>query len=299
MKWILVEWEGPECETLQECGGSDQWELNLEQSIWVRDTCSWSVESQGGNSSAQFSCSDISDCLWPHRLQHARLTCPSPTYMSLFKLMSIQSMMSPNHFILCHPFLLLSSIPPSIRVFPNESTLPIRWPKCWSFSFSISPSNEYLGQISLKIDWFNLFCSPRDSQESSPTPQVKSISSSVLSFFIFQVSYPYMTTEKTVLTRWNFFGKVMSLLFNMPSRFGHIFSSKNQASFHFMAAPSAVILETKKTNPVTGSIDSPSVCHEVMDQMPWSYFFECWVLSHHFHSPLTFIRGSSVLHFMP
>ena len=128
-------------------------------------------------------------------------------------------------------------------------------------------------------------CSSRDCQESSPTPQFKSISSSVLSFFYVSTLISIHDYWKTiVLTRWTFFGKVMSLLFNMPSRFGHIFSSKNQASFHFLAAPSAVILETKKTKPVTGSIDSPSACHEVMDRMPWSYFLECWVLSHHFHS---------------
>ena len=98
---------------------------------------------------------------------------------SLLKLMSIKSVMPSNHLVLCHLFLLLLSIFPSIRVFSNESTLHIRWPQYWSFS--ISPSNEYSGLISSMIDWFDL-CNPRDSQESSPTPQFKSISSSVLSF---------------------------------------------------------------------------------------------------------------------
>ena len=99
---------------------------------------------------------------------------------SLLKLMAIQSVMPSNHLILCRPLLLPPSIFPSIRVFSSELVLQIRWPKYWSFSFSISPSNEYSGLISFRIDWFDP-CSPRDSQESSPTPQFKSISSSVLS----------------------------------------------------------------------------------------------------------------------
>ena len=119
MKWILVEWEGPECETLQECGGSDQGGLNLEQSIWIRDTCSWSVESQGGNSSAQFSCSDMSDCLWPHRLQHTRLPWPSPTYMSLLN--SCQSSQW------CHPTISSFIIPFSsfLQSLPASGSFPM------------------------------------------------------------------------------------------------------------------------------------------------------------------------------
>ena len=100
---------------------------------------------------------------------------------SLLKLMSIESVMPSNHLILCHP-LLLSSVFPSIRVSSNESVFHIRWPKYWSFSFSFSSSNEYSGLISFRMDWFDLLCSPRDSQESSPTPQFKSINTSVLSF---------------------------------------------------------------------------------------------------------------------
>ena len=101
---------------------------------------------------------------------------------SSFKLMSIESLMPSNHLILCHPFLLLPSIFPSIRVFSNESVLRIRWPKYWSFSFGISPSNEYSALISFRMDWFDYPCSPRDCQESSPTLQFKSINSSALSF---------------------------------------------------------------------------------------------------------------------
>ena len=128
---------------------------------------------------SQFSCSVVSDSLWPHGLQHIRLPCPSP---SLLKLMSIESVMPSNHLMLCHPLLLLPSIPPSIRVFSNESALSIRWPKYWSCSFSISPSNEYSGLISFRMDWFDLLANPRDSQKSSPTPQFQSINSSALSF---------------------------------------------------------------------------------------------------------------------
>ena len=126
---------------------------------------------------------------------------------SLLKFMLIESVMPSNHLILCRPILLLPSVFPSIRVFSNESALHIRWPKYWSFSFNISPSNEYSGLISFRMDWLDL-CSPRDSQESSPTPQFISINSSAPAFFIVQLSHPYMTTGKTIaLTRWAFVGK--------------------------------------------------------------------------------------------
>ena len=114
---------------------------------------------------------------------------------NLLKLMSIESVMPSNHLILCHPLLLSPSIFPSIRVFSNESALHIRWPKYWSFSFSISPSNEYSGLISFRMDWLDLLASPKDSQESSLTPQVKSINSSALSFL-------YSPTLTSILDRW-------------------------------------------------------------------------------------------------
>ena len=101
---------------------------------------------------------------------------------SLLKLTSIESVMPSSHLILCRPLLLLPPVPPSIRVFVNESTLRMRWPRYWSFSFSISPSNEHAGLISFRMDWLDLLAVPRDSQESSPTPQFKTINSSVLSF---------------------------------------------------------------------------------------------------------------------
>ena len=135
--------------------------------------------------------------------------------------------MPSNHLILCHPLLLLPSIFPSIRVFSNELAPSIRWPKCWSFSFSISPSNEYSGLISFRMHWLDLLEVQGTLKESSPTPQFRSIHSLALSFllFSFQLSHPYMTTGKTIaLTRQTFVGKVLSLLFNKLSRL--VFSSK-------------------------------------------------------------------------
>ena len=132
-------------------------------------------------SSVQFSCSVVSSSLQPHELgSQASLSITNS--QSPPKLMSIESVMPSNHLILCHPLLLLSSTFPNIRVFSNESDLRIRWPKYWSCSFNISPSNEHPGMISFRMDWLDLLATPRDSQESSPTPQFKSINSSVLSF---------------------------------------------------------------------------------------------------------------------
>ena len=123
--------------------------------------------------------------------------------------------MPSNHLILYCPLLLPPSIFPSIRISSNESALCIRCPNYWSFSFNTSPSNEYSGLISFRMDWSDLLTVQKDSQESSPTPQFKSINS----FFTVQLSHAYMTTGKTIaLTRWTFVGKVMSLLFNMLSR---------------------------------------------------------------------------------
>ena len=133
--------------------------------------------------------------------------------------MSVESVMPSNHLILCHPFLLLPSIFPSIRVFSNESVLHIRWPKYWSFSFSISPSNEYLGLISLGwTDWISLQSKGLSRVFSNITVQKHQFFGAQL-FFKVQLSHPHMTTGKTIaLTRWIFVGKVTSLLFNMLSR---------------------------------------------------------------------------------
>ena len=138
---------------------------------------------------------------------------------SLLMFVSIELVMLSNHFILCRSLLLLPSIFPSIRVFANELVLCIRWPKYWSFSLSISPSNDYSGLISFKIDWFWSLCSSRDSQESSPTPPFKSINFSALSFLYSPTLTSIHDYWKTIaLTRWTLVGKVMSLLFNMLSR---------------------------------------------------------------------------------
>ena len=134
--------------------------------------------------------------------------------------MSIELVISSNHLIFCHPLLLMPSTFPSIRVFSNESVIPIRWPKYWSFSFNISPSNKYLGLISFRMDWFDLLVVQGTLKNLI---QLHSSKASILqqsAFFIVQLSYPYMTTGKTIaLTVWTFVGKVMSQLFNMQSRF--------------------------------------------------------------------------------
>ena len=144
--------------------------------------------------------------------------------------------MPPNHLVLCCPLLLLTSIFPNIRVFPNELALHIRWPKYWSFKFSISPSNEYSGLISFTMDWLDLLAVQGILRSLF---QQFSSKASILwrsAFFIIQLSHPYMTTRKTIaLTRQTFVDKVMSLLFNMLSSLVS-FSSKEEASFNFMAA---------------------------------------------------------------
>ena len=139
---------------------------------------------------------------------------------SLLKFMSIDSVMPSNHPILCHP-LLPPSIFPSIRVFSSESVLCIRWPKYWSFSFSISPSNEYSGLISFRINWLDLLAVQGTLRSLLPHHSSKASILQRSAFFMVQLSHPYMTTGKTIaLTRWTFVGKVMSLLFNMLSAWG-------------------------------------------------------------------------------
>ena len=138
---------------------------------------------------------------------------------SLLKLMSIKLVMPCNHLILCHPLFLPPSIFPSIRVFSNESVLPIRWPKYWSFSLSISPSNEYSGLISFRIDWFDLLAVQGTLKSLLQHHSSKASILQCSAFFMVQLSHPYMTTGKTIaLTTWTFVGKVISLFFNMLSR---------------------------------------------------------------------------------
>ena len=161
--------------------------------------------------------------------------------------MSIESVMPSNHLILCHPLLLQPSIFPSIRVFSNESVLRIRWSKYWNFSFSISPSNEYPGLISFRMDWLDLLV----VQGTLKSLQHHSSKASILqcsAFFIVQHSHPYMTTGKTIdLTRRTFVGKVMSLLFNMLSRLVITFLPRSKCLLiSWLQSPSAVILEPPK-----------------------------------------------------
>ena len=151
----------------------------------------------------------MSDSLRPQELQHARpLSITSSR--SLLKLMSIESVMPSSHLILCHPLLLLPLIPPSIRVFSNESTLRIRWPKYWSFSFSISPSSEYSRLISFRMDWLDLLAVQGTLQSLLQYHSSKASILQCSAFFIVQLSHPYMTTGKTtVLTRWTFVDKCL------------------------------------------------------------------------------------------
>ena len=138
---------------------------------------------------------------------------------NLFKLMSIELVMPSIHLILCHPLLLPPSIFPSFRVFSNESALPIRWPKYWSFNFSIIPYNEYPGRISFRIDWFDLLAVQGTLKSLLQQHSSKASVFQHSAFFTVQFSHPYMTTENTTaLTTWTFVGKVISLLFNMLSR---------------------------------------------------------------------------------
>ena len=160
----------------------------------------------------------MSDSLWPHGLQHARLPCPSPPSRACSNSCPLNQWRHPT-ISSCHPLLLPPSIFPSIRIFSSELALRIRWPKYWGFIFSISPSNEHLRLISFRMDWFDLFA----VQETLKSLlQHHSLKASILqhsAFFMVQHSHPYMTTRKTIaLTIWTFVGKVISLLFNMLSR---------------------------------------------------------------------------------
>ena len=185
---------------------------------------------------------------------------------SIFKLMSIELVMPSNHLILCHPLLLPPSILPSNRVFLNESVLCIRWPECWSFSFSISPSNEYSGLISFRMDWFDLLAIQEALKSLLQHHSSKASMLRHSAFFIVQLSHLYMTTGKTTaLTKWTFVGKVTSLLFNMLSRFVIAFLPRSKhLLISWLQSLSAVILKPQKIKSVTVSIVSPSICCEVM-----------------------------------
>ena len=174
--------------------------------------------------------------------------------------------MPSNHFILCHPLLLLPSIFPSIRVFSNESALHIRCPKYWSFSFNISPSNEHPGLISFGMDWFDLLAVQGTLKSLLQHHSSKESILLCSAFFIVQLSHPYMTTGKTIaLTRRTFVGRVMSLLLNMLSRLVITFLPRSKRLLiSWLQSPSAVILEHPKIKSASVSTVSPSISHEVM-----------------------------------
>ena len=199
------------------------------------------------HTSVQFSHSVVSDSLLPWIAARQASLSITISWSSL-KLTSIESVMPSSHLILCHPLLLLPPIPPSNRVFSNESTLRMKWPKSWSFSFSIIPSKEYPGLISFRMDWLDLLAVQGTLKSLL---QHHSSKASILrhsALFTVQLSHPYMTTGKTIaLTRWTFVGKVMSLLLNMLSRLVITFLPRNKhLLISWLQSPSVVILEPPK-----------------------------------------------------
>ena len=203
--------------------------------------------------------------------------------------------MPSSHLILCRPLLLLPPIPPSIRVFPNESTLCMRWPKYWSFSFSISPSKEIPGLISFRMDWLDLLAVQGTLKSLLQHHSSKASILQRSAFFTAQLSHPYMTTGKTIaLTRQTFVGKVMSLLFNMLSRLVITFLPRRKCHLiSWLESPSAVNLESPKIKSDTVSTVSPSISHEMMGADAMIFVF--WMLSFKptFRSPLSLSSRSS------
>ena len=189
---------------------------------------------------------------------------------SSLKLMSIESVMPSSHLILCHLLLLLPPIPPSIRVFSNESTLRMRWPKYWSFSFSISPSNERPGLVSFRMDWLDLLAVQGTLKSLLQHHSSKASILQHSAFFIVQLSHLYMTTGKTIaLIRWTFVDKVMSLLVNMLSRLVITFLPRSKCRLiSWLQTPFAVILEPRK-NKVSHCI----YCFPIY--LPWSIGTRC------------------------
>ena len=209
--------------------------------------------------------------------------------------MSIESVMPSSHLILCRPLLLLAPIPPSIKVFSNESTLRMRWPKYGSFSFSIIPSKEHPGLISCRMDWLDLLAVQGTLKSLLQNHSSKASILWLSAFFTVQISHPYTTTGKTIaLIRWTFVSKVMSLLFYMLSRLVITFLPRSKRLWiSWLQSPSAMILETQKIKSATVSTVSYLFAMMWWDQMSWSMFSECWVLSQLFYFPLSLSpRGS-------
>ena len=298
----LVHRGSPWCSVMTERGGMGQGRREAQAGggicIFIADSHSCTAQHCKAISSIQ-TVIHVRLCDLMAAAHHAFLSITNS--QSLFKLMFIKSVMPSNCLILCHP-LLLPSIFPSTTVFSNESVFCIWWPEYWSFSFSISLSSEY-SETDIFQDWLVWSpCSPRDSQESSPTPQFKSINSSVLSCLYSPTLTSIPDSQKNHLTIQTFVSKVMSLLFNMLSRLVIAFLPRNKfLLISWLQSPSAMILESKKIKSTTVSIVSPSICHEVMG--PDAIILVFWIMSFKldFHSPLSLSsRGSSVpLHFLP
>ena len=185
---------------------------------------------------------------------------------SLLKLMSIKLVMPSSHLILCRPLLLLPPIPPSIRVISSESTLRMRWPKYWSFSFNISPSNEHPGLIFFRMDRLDLLAVQGTLNSLLQHHSSKASIFQRSAFFTVRLSHPYMTTGKIIaLTRWTLVGRVMSQLFNMLSRLVITFFPRNKCLLiSWLQSPLAVILEPTNIKSDTVSTVSPSIYHEVL-----------------------------------
>ena len=211
------------------------------------------------------------DCSTPGLPVHLQL-------QEFTKLTSIKLVMPSNHLILCHPLLLLPSIFSNIRIFSNESALRIRWPKYWSFSFNISPSSEYSGVISFRMDWLDLLAVQRTLKSLLQHHSSKASILQCSAFFMVQLSHPHMTTGETIaLTRQTFIGKVMSLLFNILSRFVIAFLPRSKCLLIlWLHSPLAVILEPKKLKSVTASAFSAStrvrvyVHHQITELYTWN-----------------------------
>ena len=240
-----------------------------------------------------FSCSILSDSLWPHGLQHTRLPCSSSSPRACSNSCPLSQW--------CHPTILPSVVLFCLQSF-SPSVLCIRWPKYWKFSFSISSSNEYSALISFKIDCFDLLGIQGTLKGLF---QHHSLKASILwhsAFFMVQLSHPYMTTGKTIaLTIWIFVSKVMSLLFNMLSRLVIAFLPRSKCLLiSWLHSPSTVILEPKKIKSVTISSVSPSICHGVMRLDAMIFVFRVLSFTPVFSlSSFTFMKSSLVpLHFL-
>ena len=229
-------------------------------------------------SSVQFNLSVVFDSLWPPWTTALQASLSITNSQSPPKPTSIKSVMPSNHLILCRPLLLLPPIFPSIRVFSNESALHMRWPKYWSFSFSISPSNEHSRLISFRIDWLDLLAVQGTLKSLLQHHSSKASVIQCSAFFIVQLSHLHITTGKTIaLSRQTFIDKVMSLLFNTLSRLVITFLPRSKhLLISWVQSPSAVILEPRNMSATVPTI-SPSIFHGVMG--PDAMILVFWMLN--------------------